>query len=406
MLPIFLVVFVDMIGIGIIIPVFAPMLLAADNNLLPGASFGARAVVLGFLLASYPLAQFFGAPIIGAFSDRTGRKKALMLSLTGTAIGYGLFALGIMAGSITLLFFSRILAGFMAGNIAVAMSAIADVSDQQSKAKNFGMVGMAFGFGFIIGPFIGGKLADASLVSWFTFATPFWFAMLLSLANIALIAAVLPETLRTRVSTPLSPLSGMRNVRRAFSFPGLRVLFVVMFLLTLGFSFFTQFFQVYVFEKFAFTQTQIADLFAYVGLWIAFSQGVLTRLVSRRLRPQQVLTVSLLLLGLSFPLLLIPTDATLLFVVLTLVPVFNGLTFPNATALVSNLAGRESQGEILGINQSIQALAIALPPMAAGFIAALDIRLPIVAASVLVLLSWLTFVAVFRSRNRHLFHEV
>ena len=158
-----------------------------------------RGILFGLLIAVFPIAQFFGAPLIGAYSDRVGRKKAMILSLAGTALGYLLMALGIFWKNIPLIFFGRVVVGFAGGNIAVAMSAIADMSDAKTKAGNFALIGMSFGLGFIMGPFIGGKLSDPSLVSWFDFSTPFFFAALLSALNTALVFLIFRETLTESV---------------------------------------------------------------------------------------------------------------------------------------------------------------------------------------------------------------
>ncbi|MGZ4048911.1 MAG: MFS transporter, partial [Bacteroidia bacterium] len=146
---IFLTVFIDMLGVGIVIPVIAALLMDPGYSMLPAAtSISTRTILLGFLIAAYPLAQFFGAPMLGALSDRYGRRKLLGLSLFGTLIGYLLFATAILEHNIFMLFASRILDGFTGGNISVALSAISDFSDEKSKSKNFGMVGAAFGLGF------------------------------------------------------------------------------------------------------------------------------------------------------------------------------------------------------------------------------------------------------------------
>ena len=185
LLTIFLTVFLDMLGVGIVIPVIAPLLLDPSHNMLSvDYTVEARTILLGFLIAAYPLAQFFGAPMLGALSDRFGRKKLLFISLIGTFAGYILFATAILEQNIYLLFFSRLLDGFTGGNISIALSAISDSSDEKSKAKNFGIVGAAFGLGFILGPYIGGKLADPGIVSWFNASTPFWFAAILTAVNL------------------------------------------------------------------------------------------------------------------------------------------------------------------------------------------------------------------------------
>lgn len=216
-MPIFFVVLLDLIGISIIIPIVAPLLLTSNFAFFSEAtSQRAKEIVLGFLLAAFPIALFFGSPILGGLSDRIGRKKFLMFSLIGTFTNYILFALGITFESLPLLFISRFIAGFASGNLAVVFSSIADISDIRSKTKNFGRVGMAFGIGFIIGPFIGGILSDKNLVTWFSAATPIYFAALLSLFNILLVLKVFKETLHTKINTHISLLTGFKNIKKGF----------------------------------------------------------------------------------------------------------------------------------------------------------------------------------------------
>jgi DHA1 family tetracycline resistance protein-like MFS transporter len=400
-------VFLDLLGFGIAIPVLAPLFLDPASPIMPlGAALSERTLMLGLLLASYPMAQFFGAPIIGGLSDHHGRKKLLLLSLGGTFFGYVLFAAGILSGSLPLLFLGRLLDGFTGGNISIALSAIADISDPKEKSRNFGLVGMVFGLGFIIGPFIGGKLGDPSVVSWFNYSTPFAFAALLSIVNITLVQMGFPETLTTRSKTPMDPFMGVRNLKRALSMPNLRTIFVVVFLLTFGFNFFTQFFPVFLIEKFSFTQSSVGDTFAYVGFWVAITQGLINRNLSVRFAPDKLLRYSILFTSIALFLLVIPDNPVMLFAVLTFVPLMNGMTYPNYTALISNLSGKESQGEVLGITQSIQSLAMAIPPVIAGFLVSAHINLPIMVASVFTFIAWAIFMLFFRKGDETKFHEV
>jgi DHA1 family tetracycline resistance protein-like MFS transporter len=407
-LPIFVTVFIDLLGFGIAIPTLAVVLLRPEAGVLPFATpFGIRTIFYGMLVASYPIAQFFGAPILGALSDRYGRKPVLIVPILANMLGYVIFALGLIFQRLDLLFISRIIDGFAGGSISIAMSALADISeDERAKTRNFGLIGLAFGLGFILGPFIGGKLSDSSLVSWFTYATPFWFAAGLCMINMILVWWQFPETLRTRTDTKVSALTGFRNLWRAFKLSNLRVMFFVVFLLTLGFNFFTQFFQVFLIEKFSFTQSQIGDLFAYVGLWIAIAQGFVTRPLSRKFSPRTILSFSALFLGLTLPLLILPKMSWVLFLILPFIAVFQGLTEPNSTAMVSELSDASSQGEILGIKQSIQSMGMAIPPIIAGFISGIHHTLPIIVASIITLLAWGTFVRFFRPEKREQFHEV
>lgn len=402
----FFTIFLDLLGMGLAIPILAPLMIGPLGILPADMPIGTKTILYGFLVATYPFCQFFGSPVLGALSDRYGRRRIIMFSLLGTLVGYLLTGIGIVAGQVWVIFLSRALDGFTGGNISAAQSAIADVSENHEKARNFGLIGMAVGLGFILGPFMGGKLADPSVVAWFTPATPFWAAALLAACNIASIWRFLPETLVTRSPARISPFTGLRNIAHAFRYTHLRTIFAVSFLFVLGGNFFAQFFQVFLIERFAFTQSDIGDLFAYMGLWIAVTQGFINRPLSRRFRPEQIVSVSACAMAATLPLLLLPERAAFLYLILPLISVSNGLTFPNVAAIVSNLAGKESQGEILGIHQSIQSLAMTLPPVAAGFIATLHPSLPTLAGSALVFLAWMLFVFVFRKKNRALFHEV
>jgi len=392
-LPIFFTVFLDLLGLGIVIPILPAVLIDPRSGVLPFTyGFSTRTLIYGFLIASYPLAQFFGAPILGALADQKGRKKLLTVSLIGTLIGYILFALGIVFNNIYLLFIGRILDGFTGGNISIAQSAIADISTPETKSRNFGLIGMAFGLGFIIGPYIGGKLADPTILSWFTYATPFWLSVILTSINILLVLLYFPETLvNTAVATKVSALTGFRNIRKAFTYKDLRTMFLVGFLLTVGFNFFTQFFQVFLIGKFQFNQSKIGDLFAFMGLWIAITQGAIMRPLSRKFKPMSILSFSIVLLALTFPILLIPTKAMWIYVIIPFIAVFQGLTQPNSTAIISNLADKDKQGEILGINQSIMSLAQAIPPIIAGFITSISLNLPTMFAAGSTLIAWLIF---------------
>lgn len=398
--PIFFTVFLDLLGLGIVIPILPSVIFNPTTNLLPmDFSFSTRSIIYGFLIASYPLMQFFGAPILGVLADRSGRKKILLLSLHGTLIGYILFAVGIITQNIFLLFAGRALVGFTGGNISIAQSAIADISDENNKSKNFGLIGMAFGLGFVIGPYIGGKLSDPSIVSWFRFDTPFWLAVCLTFINILLVLRLFPETLKNKKTGKLDVFQGIKNIKKAFSIPAMRTIFVVVFMLTIGFNFFTQFFQVFLIGKFQFNQSQIGDLFAYMGIWIAIAQGAFLRPLSKKFSNVQILRWSIILLALTFPLLLLPDKAFWIYVIIPFIAIFQGLTQPNSTAIVSNLSDGDSQGEILGINQSIVSVAQAIPPIIAGFVTSVSINLPTIFAAAATGLAWFIFLLFFHRKN-------
>ena len=396
---IFLIVFLDLVGVGIVIPVLPAIFFGSD--ILPASvSYATRTMILGFLIASYPLAQFFGAPILGALSDQVGRKKLLLLSLFGTCIGYILFALGIIYANLILLFVSRLIDGFTGGNISLVQSAIADVSDAKTKVKNFGLIGMAFGMGFILGPFIGGKLTDTTLVSWFNHATPFWFAAILVALNLLLVIKYFKETLHSPQQKKLHIFTGFENIKKALTHVDLRILFLVIFLMNFGWSFFTQFFQVFLYHKFSFSSADIGNYFAYVGLWIAIAQGVVVRFVSGRVAPHKILKFSILATAIVLAVITLPDKALYLYFIVPFLAIFFGLTPPNFSTMLSNSVDTHMQGEIMGIQQSLLSLSFSIPPIIAGVIAGWGVSLPIFVASFTILIAWGIFV--FRYKHKEI----
>ncbi|MFN8316339.1 MAG: MFS transporter [Chitinophagales bacterium] len=391
-LAVFITVFIDMLGVGIIIPIFAPLIVRNEYGLMPLATSEAtRNLTYGVLSATFAIFQFFGAPILGGLADKYGRKKILRFSLFGTFVGYVLFALAVHYRLLWLVFIARALPGFMGGNISIVLASLADISDPKDRAKNFGLVGMAFGLGFILGPFIGGTLGKIDL------ALPLWCTAALTLLNIVLVIIQFPETFVPSGNGTVSLLTGIRNVKRALKMKELDVVFLTLFLQAFGFSFFMQFFQVYLIKQFDFSQVQIGQMFGYIGIWIAITQGGITRLVSKRFSSPQILQVTLLGLSLSLWLILGPSALWMLFVTQPLVALFQGLSQPNLTSIVSVLTPKDTQGEILGIQQSVQSLAFAIPPIIAGVVVSIDVRLPIFLAGLSIFIAWLVFVFGFRS---------
>lgn len=371
---IFLIVFVDLVGFGILIPVI-PQLLANPAShyylLPPGTSVGTGYILLGILTAVYPLMQFLSAPILGQLSDRYGRKKLLAVSVFGTFLSYLLFAVGIMIGNLPLLFFSRALDGITGGNISIAQAAMADITKPENRAKNFGLIGAAFGLGFILGPFLGGKLSDPTVVSWFNASTPFLFAAAISFVEMLLILYVLPETLEKKdKSLHVNWMQSVGNIVQAYTNKKIRSILTVAFLDNLGFVFFTTFIAVFYIVKFGFNQGNIGDMFAYVGLCFAIAQLVILPRLPKN-RDFEILFAGILGSAIMLFAYILVTATWQLLIVIPIFAVFNGFAQAYLPAIVSRSADKSIQGRILGINASVFSLAQVVPPLIAGYLAAL-----------------------------------
>jgi DHA1 family tetracycline resistance protein-like MFS transporter len=399
---IFLTVLVDMLGIGILIPVF-PQLFGNPASpfymLAPGTPQSTGYLLYAMLAAIFPLMMFLAAPVLGALSDRHGRRRILAACLGGTAFGYVLFALGVLTKSLPLLFFSRALDGATGGNIAIANASIADVTKPEDRAKSFGLVGAAFGLGFIIGPFIGGKLADPSLVPWFGPSVPFWFAAALATLNLASVLLFFPETLKTDVPhRAFRWLSSLLNVTKAWKLRNLRTLFGTMFLFSCGFGLFNSFFGFVLTERFAFTEAEIGNFFAFVGVWIVICQAVLVRRLSGKYPEHHLVRWSMLGTAVTVFLHLFPDDWRLMLLIVPFMAASNAVTFSNLNGLISRSAGAEEQGEVMGISTSVLSLAQIVPPLVAGVMASLfGADAAILFGSIVILSAWALFVAAYRS---------
>lgn len=411
MLAIFTTVFVDLLGFGILIPVF-PLLISPGPFRVTPESWGPTQslIMLGWLQAVFPFCVFLAAPILGQLSDRFGRRPVLALSIFGTAIGYFLFAVGITTANIPLLFASRALDGFTGGNIAVANAAVGDISTPETRAKNFGMLGAAFGMGFVIGPYLGGKLSEPGISfyglfetpSWFGATTPFIFAGILSLLNCLAILTSFPETIKEKFHAGrIKASQSVMNVVQGFTSERLRVILLSSLLFSAGFTFFTSFFGVYLQNNFSFGSSKTGDYFALVGISIAIAQAVFVPRVSKKLADYQVLRFSMFgnaaMMAVYF---LTPTTSQMwLYIVIPFFTFFNGLTMANTTSLVSRSAEPGQQGQAMGIYSSIQSLAQVPASILVGYIASdLTSNQPLIVSSVCIAAGGLAFLLLFRPK--------
>jgi DHA1 family tetracycline resistance protein-like MFS transporter len=407
-LPIFLTVFIDLVGFSILIPVF-PLLIS------PGSPFKVTPdswspkdglIMLGFLQAVYPLCTFLAAPILGQLSDRFGRRPVLALSIAGTALGYAIFALGIHWASLPMLFLGRALDGLTGGNIAVAQAAIGDISTDADRQKNFGFLGAAFGLGFIIGPYIGGKLSQGDVSfyglfhtpSWFDATTPFWFATGLCIINVLLILRRFPETnAHIDPSKRIAMGAAVRNVVHGFASPRLRVPLMASFLWNGGFTFFTTFFGVYLFNKFGFTQGNTGDYFAVVGLFIALSQTAVVPRMAKAMADYKVLRFSYFGLAVAMSCYFLANEKWQLWAVIPIFTFFNGLSIANQTSLISRSAEMGKQGQAMGISSSITNLAQVPASVLVGYISgSVSSNTPLVVSTICIAAAGLVFVLLFR----------
>lgn len=361
----FATLLLDMVSIGIIFPIIATIFTdpTSPSFLLFNYPKSQWVLIAGLVTAVFGVMQFFAAPLLGELSDIYGRKKLLLTGVTVLAFSQFLFGFGILTTSLALVFFARAVAGLAAANFSIAQATIADISTPETRAKNFGLIGAAFGMGFIIGPLLGGWLAHLGTAS-----TPFWFAGVLGLCNAFFLYTFLTETrhVTEKVQHTFTLTKGIRNIIAAFEDKDALPVYMTSFVYLLGFSFFTTFSGIYLVEKFGFTAGGIGTYFAVIGVCVAITQAGILRLVVARYNERQILRVTLVAQFVSFFIYTLVPTATLQYFLVPFIAVPQGLTMASIGALISKSVSKDKQGAALGINGSLQALGGGIAPLVGG----------------------------------------
>lgn len=357
LIVIFTTVFIDLVGFGIVIPILP--------FYAEGTVFNATPRTVGLLFASYSIMQLIFSPILGGLSDKYGRRPVLLISIIGTGIGF--LILG-FAKTLLMLFIGRILDGITGGNISTAQAYIADITTPENRAKGMGLIGAAFGLGFIFGPALGGILSRWGI------HVPFFFAAGLCFANAVLLYFTLPETV-----TPDHPARasatrgrGLAQLVNSLKQPRLAFVLTIYFLFVVAFSVMTTTFSLYVMFRFGYDAQQTGYLFAYVGLISVIVQGGLIGRLVKRFGEVPLIIVGALCFSLSlFAVPFVGPAAGGLAALLMGGGVFslgNSLATPALTSLASKSAGAEDQGTVLGVTQSVASFARAVGPFLAAIL--------------------------------------
>jgi len=354
LLVIFITVFIDLVGFGIVIPVLP--------FYAEGTKFGATPSQVGLLFASYSVMQFIFAPVLGRLSDKYGRRPVLLVSLMGTASGF--LILG-FANTLCLLFVGRIIDGISGGNISTAQAYIADVTTKEDRAKGMGLIGAAFGLGFVFGPAIGGILSRWGI------NVPFLFAGVLALLNAVLLFFVLPETVTRDHPARVSAASGRgwNQLVAALRKPALASVMTIYFLGIVAFSIMTASFSLFMMFRLGYDAFHNGWIFAFVGVISAIVQGgLIGRLVKKFGEPLLVI-VGALLVAASLVLVPFVTPLTRIAVFLLIgaaTSIGQALLAPSLSSLASKSTSAAQQGSVLGVMQSVASLARAVGPSLAA----------------------------------------
>jgi MFS family permease len=354
----FLTVFIDLVGFGIIIPVLP---LYAEH-------FHASPVAIGWLTGIYSGMQIIFTPILGKLSDRFGRRPVLMVSIAGTAVGFALMG---MATALPLLFVARILAGITGGNISIPQAYIADVTAPEQRSRAMGLIGAAFGLGFTFGPLIGGIMSRIS------YSAPFYFAAGLAVANALLVYLILPESLSPERRTSPHEDAPITEVFRHGRGGMFAIVVATYFFLIAGFSIMTTLFALFTEKHFGYDARANGYLFGFIGILTVIVQGGLIGRLVKIFGEVTLTRVGMLLTAASLALLPMSTNLTLLLVACAGLSFGSGFASPPLSGLASQMIDRSWQGRALGVMQSAGSTGRLLGPLLGGWLLMLDLKKPI-----------------------------
>lgn len=344
------VVFIDLLGFSLILP------------LLPyyTETFHANAFVTGLLVASYAVAQLIGAPLLGRMSDRYGRRPILLASIFGTFVGFLLLG---VANALWILFASRIIDGLTGGNLSIAQAYISDVTDAKNRAKGLGLIGAAFGLGFIIGPVTGGFLSQ------WGYAVPAFAAAVMSFTNLMLIFFWLPESLtaeKRAAMTDKRPAATLGALFIALKRPFSGSLLISRFFFGVAFAIFQTIFSLYALTKFNLTAAQTGYVLTYVGILSVITQGYLVGKITNRFREDVLIVACVALMAISMIGWSVAPSVLVLLIVLAPTSLAGGVLNTLLSSTLTKVVAPQEIGGILGLSASIDSSTRVIAPILGG----------------------------------------
>ena len=376
--PLFLVLFIDSMGLGLVFPIlntliFDPKAHFFASKLAPHV----RNLYYGATIGIYMLCWFFGAAFLGDLSDQIGRKKSLMICLIGAVFGYALTALSVLFSSYGLLMAGRIIAGFTAGSQSIAQAAIIDLSEPEHKARNLGFILFFCSIGFAFGPIIGGILSSSSLVSWFSYAMPFYFAASISFINALLLQWLFHESFTHVHKVRYKLHHAITIFISAFKNEQIRGLSCVFLIMIFGWSGFYSFISMYLYKSYHFSSLQNGFYMGLMGVGFGIGTGFLIDPLTKRYSLKQCTITGSLAAALTMMLTVTAPQQIYIWFEVVIVAIAMAVAYSTILTLFSNLVDADSQGQVMGVTGAIMALAFGINGLLLGVLANFSLQMPI-----------------------------
>ncbi|MEO6846056.1 MAG: MFS transporter [Chthoniobacterales bacterium] len=372
LLPAYFVVFDGFVGYSMMVAIFAPMCLNGYGTLVPATmSIAAKSLLLGVVLCMYPLGQFLSSPVIGALSDKYGRRPLLIVSLALSVLSYAGVAAAIQFQKLPLMIIMLVAAGLTEGNIVIAQSTISDISDATNRGRYFGYINLSGALAFVVGPLVGGKLASPSVVSWFTYATPFWVMLIPLSLTLAGVIAFFPETLKPGSTAPICWSKALTNLSAVFHPGPLRVIYIGNFACYLGIFGFFRCYPMFLVDEFHMTVSRVSLYIAWEAVPVIIGTMGLTGYLMSKYSAQKITIWSAVMTAVAMFIIVLPKSPYYLWGTLFLVGLPLSVCLTACATMLSVAASAEEQGSVMGNNQALQVFAEASSSIIGGAIAAI-----------------------------------
>jgi MFS transporter, DHA1 family, tetracycline resistance protein len=364
----FLVIAIDTMGISFAWPIFGSLFTSKTTTLFSSnVSMQWRNILYGITMGISSLFMFLGAPILGDISDCIGRRKVLLFCLFGTSFGMLVSALGIIFNQVTLLMFSRAFLGAIAASQIIAQAAMIDISNQNNKAANLGIISAANNIGFIVGPIIGSLLIDKTLVSWFGFTIPFYFAALLAFLNAWFLLLVYKETIKKQLIKKLKFNLNFKIFLRAFNNKNIRAVALIYICFQIGWATYVQTNFLTLIQKYNYSGRQLGYFLMWLGIIFCINLLLIVRLVTRLVALKKIICITLSIAAICCIGIIYSNEIGLWIFLLPMATAIS-LCGNAIVTTFSNLSKENEQGWVMGISNSIAALSWAITPPVVGIL--------------------------------------
>lgn len=387
-------------GLGLVFPILNSLLFDPHSSFFSvETTEKVRNGLYGLTIGSYMLCWFFGAAFLGDLSDQIGRKKSLLICLIGATVGYVFSAIAVLCGSYSLLMLGRVIAGFTAGSQAIAQAAIIDLSEAKHKARNLGFILFFCSLGFALGPIIGGFLSASSLVSWFNYAVPFYFAATISCINAILLQRFFSETFLHIQKVRLKLHHAIGVFLSAFRQVHIRELSIIFLVFIFGWSGFYSFISMYLLRVYQFSALKNGFYMGLMGAGFGIGTGFLIEPLTKRFSFKTCMIVGCAFCALGTILTITATNELYIWFDVLLISISIAIAYTAILTLFSNQVDEDAQGWVMGITGAIMAFAYGINGLLLGLLTNLSPQMPLIISATFLVLSAVCMYALFQPRE-------